>query len=155
MRRRLVMAAVNLTATLVGATGAYAASGLTPLVEADLLTCQDFCTDTYELKCPTGALTMDVALEDFVGFLDNERFIVILTGLAPSSLYGKSDSDWAQGTADAFVSLSRPTAGSIKAVMSVISVAPSTFNRDYNFTFRCRGVGGVFKNGSWIRKQNQ
>ena len=155
MKRSLVTM-LALAVMLIGPVMASAEEeviGLTPLFGGETLGCTDTCVDVWELKCPTGAITMDVALFDT--FDDGERFLALLTGLAPLALYGKTDSDWAQGATGAFVVLSRAAAGNIKALMNVVLTAlPSGFN-DYDFEFHCHGVGGVFKNGSLVKKQDQ
>lgn len=134
---------------------AEAATGLTPLSDRGKVNCLETCVDVWELKCPTGATILDVDLYDYLGASDNERFMALLTGVAPTALYGKTDADWAQGTVGSFPFLARGSVGSIKALLNIIAINPTNTEKDYQLTMRCLGSGGSLKNGSMILKQNQ
>jgi len=134
---------------------AEALTGLTPLSDRGKVNCLETCVDVWELKCPTGATILDVDLYDYLGASDNERFMALLTGVAPAALYAKTDADWAQGTVGSFPFLARSTAGSIKGLLNIIAINPTNVEKDYQLTMRCLAPGGALKNGSMTLKQNQ
>jgi hypothetical protein len=108
--------------------------------------------DVYQLKCPSGALSLEVTVTDPDD--GGGTFHVMLTGLSPAAVYGKTVWDFAYGEFnEAVVGLSRSAPGAIKALLHVRR--EGGFSGLYDYVFTCKGVGGVNRQGSLKQTQDE
>ena len=91
----------------------------------------------------------------FDSFEDGETFWGILTAVTPTSVYGRTDQDWANGSVGSYTSIALPGSGRIKALYSIYQTSSAGFD-DYYFALYCYAANGfTLKNGSIIQKQDQ